>query len=119
MNVDIKHFLDRLFENSTIKAIISAAGTLITFLIGGFDLALNSFVFLLFVDLATGLLKASKGNSISSYLGRQEKEKILGYCLTIIIANILEQAGMPGIRTYAICWAAVMESISFLKTVMS
>ena len=97
------------------QTIISTAGTIISFVIGGFDLALNSFIFLLFLDLFTGLLKAGKQNRISSYIGRQGREKIIGYCTTIIIANILEQAGMAGIRTYAILWATVMEGISFFE----
>lgn len=111
----MKHFLKRLIEEPIIKLIISTAGTIISFLIGGFDLALNSFIFLLFLDLFTGLLKAGKQNRISSYIGRQGREKIIGYCTTIIIANILEQAGMVGIKTYAILWASVMEGISFFE----
>lgn len=113
----LKHFLERLIENPTAKLIISTAGSILTFLVGGFGKVLSSFVVLLFIDLVTGIAKAHiKEERTSSYISRtQGGKKIIVYMVIIMFANLLDQAGMKGIRSFVILWAAATEGISIAE----
>ncbi|QTL96575.1 hypothetical protein GM661_00610 [Iocasia frigidifontis] len=115
MNINIRHIFEKLIDNPSLKLIISAAGSIITFLTGGFGTILTSFVALLFLDLITGVAKSYMKHQLSSKTGRQGGKKILTYIIIIIFANLLDQAGLKGVRSFAILWASVTEGISIIE----
>ncbi|AZO96078.1 phage holin family protein [Halocella sp. SP3-1] len=115
MTIDIRYIVDKLIENPSIKLIISTVGSIISFLTGGFGTILRSFVALLFLDLITGVAKSYVEHQLSSAIGRQGGKKILTYIIIIIFANLLDQAGLKGVRSFAILWASVTEGISIIE----
>jgi len=109
------HVLEKIIDNPTIKLIFSTLGSILVFLFGGFGTILSSFVTLLVLDFITGILKAGKNRVVSSWTARKGGKKILTYIIIIIFANLLEQAGLVGIRSFTILWASVTEGISIIE----
>lgn len=107
----IKHIFEKLIENSAIKLIISGAGSIITFLFGGFESIIIAFVALLCLDYLTGIAKGIKNKNLSSYLSRQGYKKLLNYFLLLIFAALIERSGVPAL-SFAILWISLTEAIS-------
>lgn len=108
------HLFERLIENHIIKLILSTIVSILTFLFGGFEGIIISFIALLCLDYITGLAKAIKNKNLSSYLSRQGYKKLISYFFLIIFAALIEQVGIP-ILAFTILWLAATEGISIIE----
>jgi len=97
---------------------LSVVGTWFMYLIGGWQLLLTILVVFMFIDIATGIIKAliqKKLNSKIGYKGFLKKATIM---LVIILANwldILTTSDVPVFKTLAIYFYIGMEGLSILE----
>ncbi len=97
---------------------LSVISSWFMYLIGGWQLLLTILVVFMFIDIATGIIRAlikKKLNSKIGYIGFLKKATIM---LVIILANwldILTTSDMPVFKTLAIYFYIGMEGLSILE----
>lgn len=100
-----------------IQLIFSSIATIISFLFGGFDVAIEALLIFIVADYITGLLKAWKTGKLNSRIGAEGIIKKVGYLIIVILAVYLDRlAGDIGvIRNIVIYFFIANEGISILE----
>ena len=100
-----------------IKGAISLLTTGLVYLLGGWDVALQSLLIIIVLDYITGLLKAGKKKSLSSKIGLKGIKRKVGILCLVAIAVIIDRlAGDSGlIRTTVIYYLVANEGLSIIE----
>lgn len=100
-----------------IKLFISGTCTTLIYILGGFDIALQSLLLVILFDYITGLLSAIYNKEVSSKIGFKGIIKkialLCGVALSVVIDNITGSSGV--IRTGVIYFFVANEGISILE----
>lgn len=79
--------MERLFANFTIGGII----TLVSHVLGGWSLALQTLLIFIVLDYVSGILKAFYQKELNSEIGVKGIVKKIGYLILVVVANYLDQ----------------------------
>lgn len=103
--------------SNVIKWITGSLATFFVYLLGGWDVALQTLVIVIVLDYVTGLLKASKKKKLSSKIGLKGIKKKIGIlCLVALSTAIDHIAGDSGlIRTTIIYYLVANEGLSIIE----
>ena len=111
----VQHYVERLFDNAIIKAVISFIGSGLTILFGEVTATMIGFLFLLAADYITGVAKSFRKGTLSSWYSRKGWGKIASYALVIFMGHMIQKIGIPGMRDFVLLWAGTTEAISVLE----
>lgn len=102
---------------SAIKSILSAVATTLLFILGGWDIALQSLIIIMIIDYLTGISKsyvAKKLNSNKGFRGIVKKLAMLGIvAIAVIIDRLIGDTGL--IRTFIIYYLVANEGLSIIE----
>lgn len=102
---------------SAIKSILSAVATTLLFILGGWDIALQSLIIIMIIDYLTGISKsyvAKKLNSNKGFKGIVKKLAMLGIvAIAVIIDRLIGDTGL--IRTFIIYYLVANEGLSIIE----
>lgn len=100
-----------------IQIIFSGTATVLSFLFGGLDIALEVLLVVMVLDYITGLLKAWVNGTLDSRIGKKGIVKKIGYLTLVVLAVCLDHlAGETGaIRTLVIYFFVANEGISIVE----
>lgn len=100
-----------------INGTASLTATQITWFFGGWDVALQVFLTMLFLDYVTGICSAIYNHKMNSEIGAKGIIKKFGYIVIVVIAVILDRVvGDTGaLRTLVIYFFISNEGISILE----
>ena len=100
-----------------IQIIFSGIATVLSFLFGGLDIALEVLLVVMVLDYITGLLKAWVSETLDSRIGKKGIIKKIGYLTLVVLAVCLDHlAGETGaIRTLVIYFFVANEGISIVE----
>lgn len=100
-----------------INDILSVILTTIVYLLGGFDIALQSLLIVMIVDYLTGIISAIYNKELSSKIGFKGILKKFSYlcvvALSVIIDNLTGQSGL--IRTLVIYFFVANDGLSIIE----
>jgi len=105
---------------TSVKAIVAAAGTAVSYLLGGFDALLEALAVLVVADVLTGVLAAAVARDLDSgEMFRGTARKVLMFVL-IAVAHQLDQVlglggDQPLLRTATIWFFVAHEGLSILE----
>lgn len=111
----VQHYVDRLFDQAIIKAVISFIGSGLTILFGEVTAPVIGFLFLLAADYITGVAKSFRKGTLSSWFSRRGWGKIASYAVVIFMGHMIQKIGIPGMRDFVLLWAGTTEAISVLE----
>jgi len=112
---EVQDYVDRLFDQAIIKAVISFIGTGLTLLFGEITTPMIGFLFLLAADYVTGVAKSFRKGTLSSWHSRKGWGKIASYAVVIFMGHMIQKVGIPGMRDFVLLWAGTTEAISILE----
>lgn len=101
-----------------IKGLITGLGTIITYLFGGWDTALEVLVVLMVLDYTTGVLKGVIKKELSSRVGYKGLARKALIFIVLIVANMLDRVIKTEnflFRTVMCCFYIANESLSILE----
>ena len=102
---------------SFINSIDSAIFTTFVYLIGGFDIAIQSLLIVIVVDYLTGIASAIYNKELSSKIGFKGILKKFSYlcviALSVVIDNLTGQSGL--IRTLVIYFFVANDGLSIIE----
>jgi len=100
-----------------IQIIFSGTATVLSFLFGGLDIALEVLLVVMVLDYITGLLKAWVNGTLDSRIGKKGIVKKIGYLTLVVLAVCLDHlAGETGaIRTLVIYFFVANEGITIVE----
>jgi len=102
---------------SAIKSILSAVATTLLFILGGWDIALQSLIVIMIIDYLTGISKsyvAKKLNSNKGFRGIVKKLAMLGIvAIAVIIDRLIGDTGL--IRNFIIYYLVANEGLSIIE----
>ena len=102
---------------SAIKSILSAVATTLLFILGGWDIALQSLIIIMIIDYLTGIGKsyvAKKLNSNKGFKGIVKKLAMLGIvAIAVIIDRLIGDTGL--IRNFIIYYLVANEGLSIIE----
>lgn len=97
--------------------ILSVMLTTIVYLLGGFDIALQSLLIILIIDYLTGIASAIYNKELSSKVGFKGILKKFSYlcvvALSVVIDNLTGQSGL--IRTLVIYFFVANDGLSIIE----
>lgn len=100
-----------------INDIASVILTTIVYLLGGFDIALQSLLIVMIVDYLTGIVSAIYNKELSSKIGFKGILKKFSYlcvvALSVVIDNLTGQSGL--IRTLVIYFFVANDGLSIIE----
>lgn len=100
-----------------INYILSVILTTIIYLLGGFDIALQSLLIVMIVDYLTGIVSAIYNKELSSKIGFKGILKKFSYlcvvALSVVIDNLTGQSGL--IRTLVIYFFVANDGLSIIE----
>lgn len=100
-----------------IKSFLSAISTTLLFILGGWDIALQSLIVVMIIDYLTGISKsyvAEKLNSNKGFKGIVKKLAMLGLvAIAVIIDRLVGDTGL--IRTFLIYYLVANEGLSIIE----
>lgn len=100
-----------------INDILSVILTTIIYLLGGFDIALQSLLIVMIVDYLTGIVSAIYNKELSSKIGFKGIIKKFSYlcvvALSVVIDNLTGQSGL--IRTLVIYFFVANDGLSIIE----
>lgn len=100
-----------------INDIISVIFTTFVYLIGGFDIAIQSLLIVMVVDYLTGITSAMYNKELSSKIGFKGILKKFSYlcvvALSVVIDNLTGQSGL--IRTLVIYFFVANDGLSIIE----
>lgn len=100
-----------------IKSIYSAIVTTLLFILGGWDIALQSLITIMIIDYLTGMAKSyvsSKLNSNKGFKGIVKKLAMLGIvAISVIIDRLIGNTGL--IRNFIIYYLVANEGLSIVE----
>lgn len=97
------------------KWTIAVAGTVATYLWGGWDTVLLALVCLTCMDYVTGVGAAWTGKRLSSEVGAQGIARKVGIFVVVAVANVIDQTGglgEPILRTVVVWFYVANEALS-------
>lgn len=102
---------------SLIKSVVSLIATTLMYLLGGWDIALQSLIIVIILDYLTGIAKScvtKKLNSSKGFKGIIKKLSMLCIvAIAVIVDRSMGQSGM--IRTLIIYYLVANESLSIIE----
>ena len=100
-----------------INFITGTLATMLVFLLGGWDIAIQVLLLVVFLDYISGILKAIYNKKLNSEIGLKGIVKKIGYFIIVAVAVILDRTmGDTGaIRTLVIYFFVANEGISILE----
>lgn len=102
---------------TAIKSILSAVATTLLFILGGWDIALQSLIIIMIIDYLTGISKsyvAKKLNSNKGFRGIVKKLAMLGIvAIAVIIDRLIGDTGL--IRNFIIYYLVANEGLSIIE----
>lgn len=100
-----------------INFITGTLATTVVYLLGGWDIAVQSLLIFIVIDYITGICKALYNKELNSSVGAKGIIKKVGYLLIVALAVILDKiAGNTGaIRTLVIYFFVANEGLSILE----
>ena len=102
---------------TAIKSILSAVATTLLFILGGWDIALQSLIIIMIIDYLTGISKsyvAKKLNSNKGFRGLVKKLAMLGIvAIAVIIDRLIGDTGL--IRNFIIYYLVANEGLSIIE----
>lgn len=105
--------MDKIFNLPSI--IGGVIGGILTFLFGGFDALLKTFLIMLCLDYATGIIKGIYTKTLSSEVGKKGILKKILMCIVVSAAMLLQRiVGIP-LREITIVFFICNEGISLLE----
>ena len=100
-----------------INDVISVIFTTFVYLIGGFDIAIQSLLIVMVVDYLTGIASAIYNKELSSKIGFKGILKKFSYlcvvALSVVIDNLIGQSGL--IRTLVIYFFVANDGLSIIE----
>ena len=100
-----------------IKSILSAISTTLLFILGGWDIALQSLIIVMIIDYLTGIGKsyvAEKLNSNKGFKGIVKKLAMLGIvAIAVILDRLIGDTGL--IRNFIIYYLVANEGLSIIE----
>ena len=100
-----------------IKSILSAISTTLLFILGGWDIALQSLIIIMIIDYLTGISKsyvAKKLNSNKGFKGIVKKLAMLGIvAIAVILDRLIGDTGL--IRNFIIYYLVANEGLSIIE----
>ena len=100
-----------------IKSILSAISTTLLFILGGWDIAIQSLIIVMIIDYLTGIGKsyvAEKLNSNKGFKGIVKKLAMLGIvAIAVIIDRLIGDTGL--IRNFIIYYLVANEGLSIIE----
>jgi len=100
-----------------ISDILSVILTTTVYLLGGFDIALQSLIIVIIIDYLTGIASAIYNKELSSKIGFQGIIKkfcyLLVVALSVVIDNLLGQSGL--IRSLVIYFFVANDGLSIIE----
>ena len=104
----MKHFINE---------IISVVATTVIYLLGGFDIAIQSLLIVIVIDYLTGIASAIYNKELSSKVGFKGIIKKFCYlcvvALSVVIDNLLGQSGL--IRSLVIYFFVANDGLSIIE----
>lgn len=100
-----------------VQITFSGIATVLSFLFGGMDIALEVLLVVMILDYITGILKAWINGTLDSRIGKKGIIKKIGYLTLVVLAVCLDHlAGETGaIRTLVIYFFVANEGISIVE----
>lgn len=104
-------------KQNIIEIGFASVGTLLVYLFGGWDIALQCLVTAIVLDYISGLIKAYNTKTLSSKIGFKGLLKKVGILCIVILAVLLDRiSGETGvIRTMVIYYFVANEGLSVLE----
>lgn len=100
-----------------INDVISAILTTFVYLVGGFDIAIQSLLIVIVIDYLTGIASAIYNKELSSKIGLKGILKKISYlcvvALSVVIDKLLGQSGL--IRTLVIYFFVANDGLSIVE----
>lgn len=108
-------------QTDTLKLALTSLFSFLSYLIGGFDMAMESLLIFMAIDYITGVLKAIKDREVSSKIGFRGLLKKVSLLLAIIFTVQFERyIGQPGtIRNVVAMGFIINELFSILENLDS
>lgn len=102
---------------NVINFITGTLATTLVYFLGGWDVAIQVLLIVVFLDYLSGILKAIYNKKLNSEIGLKGIVKKLGYFIIVAVAVILDRVmGNTGaIRTLVIYFFVANEGISILE----
>ncbi|WP_420246132.1 MULTISPECIES: phage holin family protein [unclassified Maridesulfovibrio] len=115
--------MNQLFSDAAIKTVCSACCTGISWLVGGYDMALLAILVLMIADLVLGIMLALRDGTYNNPRVVRGFLKFILYGVVIVVSNMvditIEQGSFPAVlakfREFVVFWFAVTEFISITK----
>ena len=102
---------------SLIKSVVSFIATTLVYLLGGWDIALQSLVIIIILDYLTGISKGYVTKKLNSSIGfKGIVKKLSMFCIvavSVIVDRIIGQTGM--VRTLIIYYLVANEGLSIIE----
>ena len=105
-------------EHTLLKTVITAVGTVATYLWGGWDAVLLALVVLASLDYVSGVVAAWHRRELDSRVGARGIARKVGMFVVVAVANIIDQTGVVGepiLRTVATWWYLGNEALSIVE----
>lgn len=105
-------------EQLSLKWVVTVAGTIVTYLLGGWDAVMLSLFALVCLDYVTGVLAAWVRRRLSSEVGARGIARKIGIFVVIAVANMIDRAdgiGEPILRTMVAWFYLFNEALSVLE----
>ncbi len=102
------------------KLILTALVTYAAYLMGGYDMGLQSLIVIVVIDYVTGIMKAITNKNLNSYIGWRGLMKKCGVFITIIVSVQIEHiTGQPETIHNLVAFAFITnEAISILENLI-
>ena len=102
---------------SLIKSVVSFIATTLMYLLGGWDIALQSLIIVIILDYLTGIAKSYVTKKLNSSIGfKGIVKKVSMFCIVaiaVIVDRFIGQSGM--IRTLIIYYLVANEGLSIIE----
>lgn len=107
----------KIMKEQTIELGFASVGTLLLYLFGGWDIALQCLITAIVLDYISGLIKAYNTKTLSSKIGIKGLLKKVGILCVVILSVLLDRiSGETGvIRTMVIYYFVANEGLSVLE----
>ena len=118
-------YLIHTFSITKLKVFLSVLYSWFSYVIGGFDLMVQSMYVLLMLDFVLGFINAWQSHTISKKKMQLGIVKILTYSITLIVIHYADIATLSadiawvGIREIGVGYLAINEALSCLKHLTS
>lgn len=109
--------MTEILNLSAVKTIFAGCTSILVFLFGGFDIALQSLLVFIVLDYITGLMKSYKSKKLNSKTGLKGIFKKMGILCMVAVGCVLDHlAGNTGlVRSMVIYYLVANEGLSIIE----